>query len=124
MPYLSYLNFDTVHQALKQAKQLHDEVLPKLVGRQSALGTSGVQLLYEVPQLVRDALALTTEAIGAVASPGLREEAHDQYACDEIEIDDEGVGTSEAEGGVWVQAWVWVPDEDVAPTLDEDAGEG
>jgi hypothetical protein len=34
--------------------------------------------------------------------------AKEQYASDEIEIDD-NAETSRAKNGVWVQAWVWVP---------------
>ena len=41
------------------------------------------------------------------------ERARDQYALgsdDNIEIDD-NPETSQAENGIWVQAWVWVEDE-------------
>lgn len=51
------------------------------------------------------------ESLENVADPGLREEAHDRYGTDDIEIDDEPA-TSEADDGIWVAAWVWVPDHD------------
>jgi hypothetical protein len=41
------------------------------------------------------------------------ERARDQYALgsdDDIEVDD-GALSSQADGGTWVQAWVWLPDE-------------
>jgi hypothetical protein len=62
----------------------------------------------------RDAIACA-EAIGLIlaakndrASDELRTQAEALYGSDELEIDDVA-GTSEAEFGTWVQAWVWVP---------------
>jgi hypothetical protein len=45
------------------------------------------------------------------ADPILIEQARQRYqygSDDNIEIDDEAE-TSEADEGIWVQAWVWVP---------------
>lgn len=41
------------------------------------------------------------------------EEARKKYGSTDIEIDNETTkkGFSEADKGVWVRAWVWVPDE-------------
>lgn len=104
MPYLSHLNFDTVKTAV-------EGIL--------AENTS------EARQLLRDAQELLKQAHAAVASQGLRDLAHELYGSDEIEIDDEGAGTSPADGeGTWVQAWVWIShDELVEHGLEEDEEE-
>lgn len=60
-----------------------------------------------------EALTLLDKAQNAVASPGLCELANEIHGTDECEIDDEGAGTSEADAGIWVQAWVWVPHEEL-----------
>lgn len=39
--------------------------------------------------------------------------AQKNYDTDELRIYDDA-GTNEADGGVWVEAWVWVGDEDIA----------
>ena len=83
MPFLSNEDFNVVHSALK--------------GNACAEGI---------------ALEIMDQARASVASPGLREIAHDEYGSDEIEIDDEGAGTAPGEGGIWVQAWVWVADDE------------
>lgn len=64
------------------------------------------------------AMALVTNARDAIASPGLREAANDKYGADDIEIDDQP-GTSRADDGTWVAAWVWIPD----PEGDDDAAD-
>ena len=46
-----------------------------------------------------------------MADPALREAAHDEYGTDEVEIDDEPA-IAPADGGTWVAAWVWMPDEE------------
>jgi len=38
--------------------------------------------------------------------------ATEKYGSTDIEIDSDAEFT-EADGGVWVQAWVWIGDEDV-----------
>ena len=58
--------------------------------------------------LVRAQYQLAAMADG-IADPGLRDDANERYASDEIEIDDEP-GTAPADGGTWVAAWVWVAD--------------
>lgn len=49
-----------------------------------------------------------------------RKRARDLYADDDIAIDDDAVISRGDEPGAYVQAWVWVPDEDetdpVCPT--------
>ncbi|TJY57142.1 hypothetical protein E4T66_17170 [Sinimarinibacterium sp. CAU 1509] len=40
------------------------------------------------------------------------EQARKDYCTDDIEIDDEPI-VSVGDGGVWVNAWVWVRDEEV-----------
>ena len=38
--------------------------------------------------------------------------ARDEYCDDSCDLAvDDDVGTSEADGGTWVQAWVWLPDQ-------------
>jgi len=54
------------------------------------------------------AISLITTAKDARADAGLLAAANSLHASDDIEIDDVA-GTSEADNGTWVQAWVWVP---------------
>lgn len=108
MPYLSHLNFDTVHVSLKATLGMIESALPQFDWGKSALDVDAIQSLNETPGLVRDALKLMDDAKDAIASDDLRELANDIYGTNEIEIDDEGVGTSEGADGIWVQAWVWV----------------
>jgi hypothetical protein len=61
-------------------------------------------------ELVKVTATLTTMGDG-LADPALRSAAFQQYATDEIEIDDEPA-TSLGEDGTWVAAWVWVPGDD------------
>ncbi len=100
MPFLSHLNFDTVKTAV-------DGIL--------------AENTPEARKLLRDAQVLLKQAHDEVASQGLRDLAHELYGTDEIEIDDEGAGTSPADGeGTWVQAWVWIShDELVEHGLEE-----
>lgn len=86
MAHLNHEQFDLVRKLLLELQPQHPEV--------------------------DEAVEAMSKAAALVAEPGLREKAHDLYASDDVEIDDEGVGTSPAEGGTWVQAWVWVPDDD------------
>lgn len=83
MPYLKPTDFDLVHKAL--------------LGEQAAQPA---------------ALAAVVDALDLVATPTLRQQAHDIWATNDLEIDDEGVGTSPTDGGTWVQAWVWLAKED------------
>lgn len=54
----------------------------------------------------------------AQATPAEIEAARDEYASDEIEIDDDALASRpDEEEGLWVQAWLWVrienePEED------------
>jgi hypothetical protein len=48
---------------------------------------------------------------GTYADETLINKARDLYQTDDVEIDDLEVKTSVAEGGTWVAAWVWVPEE-------------
>lgn len=57
------------------------------------------------------ALELVNKALGAHATIEQIEAARDEYGSDDIEIDDDA-GTSSADDGTWVQAWVWLPKED------------
>lgn len=57
-----------------------------------------------------DLIDLVSAALDATAGPELIATARAQYASDAIEIDDDA-GTSEGDGGTWVQAWVWVPNQ-------------
>lgn len=100
MPYLNYIDFAKVREALQ-------------AGRDFFGGADTAQL--------DEALTLMAEAADAVASPDLRDVAESIYASDEIEVDDEGVGTSVATGGTWVQGWLWVPSPDDGRPLEEDA---
>lgn len=96
MPYLNNPDFDAAHALLRILQPSHPEV---------------------------DAVLATFDAaVSNEASPGLRELANDIHGCDEVEIDDERMGTSPAEGeGTWVQAWVWVShDQLVEAGLAED----
>lgn len=65
-----------------------------------------------VPLLARYIAARTelTDYAGAIAA------ARDEYASDDVEIDD-NPSISRADDGTWVSAWVWVPDAE--PTEDE-----
>lgn len=40
------------------------------------------------------------------------EQARAVYQNDDVQIDDDAL-TSHTDDGVWVQAWVWLPKEDV-----------
>ncbi len=82
MPFLSYIDFERVAAYLRNVEDGNAE-------------------LQEVSKLMADATA-------AAASPGLADLAREIHGSDEIEIDDEGAGTSPADDGTWVQAWVWV----------------
>ncbi len=70
------------------------------------------------PSLEDEALSTLKSVKEGIAPPGLREEANDQYGNDDVEIDDEP-GTSEADGGTWVAAWVWVAQPDDEEEDDE-----
>jgi hypothetical protein len=40
----------------------------------------------------------------------IRQEARNEFECDEIQFDDEPEVSKQEDGrGAWVQAWVWVP---------------
>lgn len=58
-----------------------------------------------------DALGLIEKAKADRADPALIEAAREAYGSEDIEIDDMA-GASPGEGGTWVQAWVWIADED------------
>lgn len=88
MPFLSHIDYAKVRAAMES-------------GSMFFAGADAGELF--------EALTLLDKAQDAVASPGLRELANDIHGSDEVEIDDEGAGTSEADEGIWVQAWVWVP---------------
>lgn len=88
MPYLNHIDYAKVRAAMES-------------GLMFFAGADSAQL--------SEALTLLDKAQDAVASPGLRELANELHGTDECEIDDEGAGTSEADEGIWVQAWVWVP---------------
>lgn len=46
-----------------------------------------------------------------------REAATNKYCNDEINVDEEALASRDGEGGLWVQAWVWVS----AELLEEEA---
>ena len=96
MPFLNHLNFDTVHAVIKHLAETPDAV------------TALARRNPDEAMLPFDALKLMAEALGGVASPGLCELAREIHGDDEVEIDDEGAGTSPSADGTWVQAWVWV----------------
>lgn len=98
MPYLNHIDFAKVREALQ-------------AGREFFAGADTEQL--------DEALKLMAEAADAVAPPTLRDVAESIYASDEIEVDDEGVGTSVAAGGTWVQGWLWVPSPDDGRPLED-----
>jgi hypothetical protein len=66
---------------------------------------------------------IVTAARDNCADPGLVQSARDEYQTDDVEIDDEGVPTSEGENGTWVGAWVWIadpePDDETIESDDE-----
>jgi hypothetical protein len=51
-----------------------------------------------------------------------REQAREMYGSDDVEIDG-NARTSRADDGVWVGAWVWVPNDESACTDDHGCGE-
>lgn len=65
----------------------------------------GVRFVAETPDMLL-ATPATTEEI---------QRARDEYQNDDVEID-EGAEASHADGGVWVQAWVWLGDEELLAT--------
>lgn len=105
MPYLNHHNFDTVFTAVAEI-----------------LDRKHLDLHPDDRAMLQEAADWMIEAKEAVASPPLREAAHELHATDEIEIDDEGAGTSRGDAGVWVQAWVWVPN-DKDPEYDGEPGD-
>ncbi len=110
MPYLNHLNFAVVRAALRQAERLNNVALPRFDWGKSALDAEAITLLNETPGKVREALAHMDDALALVADPALRAQAEGLHGSDVLEIDDEGAGITPADGGTWVQAWVWVPD--------------
>lgn len=94
MAYLNNVDFAMVHAAIEEV--LHSD-----------------KPANEVTAKLTQALHLMSAAAAEEASPVLRARAHELHGSDEIEIDDEGAGTSPGEDGTWVQAWVWVPDNDL-----------
>lgn len=121
MPYLNHEDFAAVHAALETIR-------------------TGSSVNPPDHMTLLGAIELMDKAKAGVASPGLRELANDLYGTDEVEIDDEGVGTSASDEGTWVQAWVWVslseqieaglvddPDDEsicATPGCPEDASDG
>jgi hypothetical protein len=72
---------------------------------------------------VTQAREIVRDIESRLASGALIEKARDLYQTDDVEVDDSGVETSRAldgfgDGengepiGTWVQAWVWVPDNE------------
>jgi hypothetical protein len=68
------------------------------------------------------AIGILTTASDGLADPALREAAFQEYATDDIEIDDEPA-TSKGEDGTWVAAWVWIPDEEEEKSSEEESSE-
>lgn len=91
MAFLSHPNFEQVFTAVSE-----------ILDRQH------LDLHEDDRKMLADAHKLMVEARDNVASPGLRELAHEVHGCDEVEIDDEGAGTSPSDEGTWVQAWAWL----------------
>lgn len=58
----------------------------------------------------REALADYDEEATDEGRDDLLQRARDEYACDEVNIDEDAL-LSIGDGGAWVQAWVWVADE-------------
>lgn len=75
-----------------------------------------VRVLREGTESERALLANAIEAEWA-ESP-LIERARELHQDEDTEIDD-NASTSEADGGTWVQAWVWVPNDEES---DDDDG--
>ena len=63
------------------------------------------------PGLQQEGQQLLDDYRGDQADPELLEAAQDIYETDDLEID-EGALTSEGDRGTWVQAWVWVSDDE------------
>lgn len=63
-----------------------------------------------LPALLDLARAVVNADAGGrrAASPAELGRARGRYGSDDVEIDD-GAHVSEADDGVWVQAWVWLP---------------
>lgn len=57
--------------------------------------------------------AVIRDLAQAEAKAPYREQAKHQWQRDELEIDDDAT-VSISENGAWVQAWVWVEDEEVS----------
>lgn len=55
--------------------------------------------------------AAPTQRAAEHATPEQVAQAREMYADDDVMIDDDAQ-VSEAENGVWVQAWVWVGEDD------------
>lgn len=54
---------------------------------------------------------MTNVLLRVSASAEQIERARDEYQTDDIEIDDDAmVSRAEEENGMWVSAWVWLPD--------------
>jgi len=88
VPYINATDWPTVRTALESAAE-------------AGLADAGTA--------VSQALDILDKAERGVADKALRDQAEDLHGSNEVEIDDEGAGTSPADGGTWVQAWVWVP---------------
>jgi hypothetical protein len=69
-----------------------------------------------------DHLLRDGEHVGREVRRFEREAAFDQYATDDIEIDDEPA-ISRADDGTWVAAWVWIADPEEEEEDDEEEDE-
>lgn len=98
MPYLSNPDFLELEAAVMTAM---DALTPSNNSEEVAAHSS-----------LSKAFDLITEAKNKIADETLRDRADELYGSEDIEIDDEGVGTAPSDDGVWVQAWVFVRDEE------------
>lgn len=73
--------------------------------------TSPAQRKKNLEHLARSAPKLTASIREAIVKARAIELARLMQASDDLEIDDDPK-TSRAPSGTWVQAWVYVPDED------------
>jgi hypothetical protein len=92
MPNMTHTLFHTLKQAESFISGFEDDPLQEGI--------------LELLTSLRDAIAQTTPA-----EPDEIVAAREMYADDDIQIDDDAAA-SRADDGVWVSAWVWVPNEE------------
>lgn len=107
---MAYIN----HQDLAALSDLFAENLTAWEGEEDSVKEEHAELIQRLQDFERKLADVSTNT----ADDELIEKARSIFQkgwgpfADEIEIDDFAVGVSRADDGTWVNAWVWVPNEE------------